>query len=309
MVMPNDDLQLLALTRRYVIPGRPYMKFQGWNLRQMSDVAQSEFGERLGKTAQDVEDEGLARLLSGDWRAKITASWMIAMSSRDWFEGLLGRLLLNGRDGRAALGYVLALTSFGRAQGVQCLRDYVRRGAESNERGASYEWAIAGWKYRQNSRTTPSREGSSFILPEDGWMDSLPSPPEAELISFLCGFVDRFGEKSVRADSRFDPQETFAPLSECSMPGGETWGIVPDEGARMELDRRFTSHPGVTRELRAAVPLAVAADGDFCTALYGLNPAAGAGRWVVSKFGGGIMFEVFAGFDSAVARMSELSHG
>ncbi|MGP3975512.1 DUF6000 family protein [Streptomyces sp. 8N114] len=308
MMMPNDDIELLALTRRYVMPGRPYLKFQGWNLRHLADADLLEFGGSFRKTSQEIEDEGLTRLLAADWRAKITASWMIAMSSRDWFGGLLKHLLWGGQEGRAALGHVFALTSFGRTQDLQCLRDYARRGVELNEWGVSHDWAIAGWKYHQARRIAGSQEAALFKTPGDAWLDSLPSPPEIDLIEFLCGFVERCGLRFVRDGSVVEPLEFFLALSGRARRGAEAWGIVPDEDARQELDRRFLSYPGVADELRAAAPLAVAADSDFRTVLYGLNPAVGEGRWVVSNSRRGIKYEALSDLDSAVELMGEWSH-
>lgn len=66
MVTPNQDVQVLAAVRRDVMRGRPYLKFQGWNLWNTSEDAARDFGQSFGRVSVQADDLDLMLLLHGD---------------------------------------------------------------------------------------------------------------------------------------------------------------------------------------------------------------------------------------------------
>lgn len=273
MVDPNQDVQLLAAVRRYVMRGRPYLKFQGWNLRNAPQDTARDFGQRFGNISARADDLDIMLLLQGDWRAKLTASWMAAMSSRLRFGDLIGSVLLSEDGEQAKKGYAFALTSFSRNRDLACLEEFLHRILVDGRRNSAHEWALAGWRYLHPH----GKQG------EPSWVTEMSTPPEVELMDFLQGWLRRFGVDALKEDPGFDPLSAFRKWT----PGSGTgrWAVVEEEAQRAALDQWLLAHPESPDALRTADPLAVATSTDGGTILYGLAPGSHTGRWAVVERG------------------------
>jgi len=90
-----DDTELLDLIDRHVSPERRYMRLLHGNFAMGPDRA--EFLRALVEDAERITDHELGVLLDADWRARITAAWMIGASRRSRFHQRLGALTAAGR--------------------------------------------------------------------------------------------------------------------------------------------------------------------------------------------------------------------
>jgi hypothetical protein len=83
--LPND-LELIALLRRYVSPGkgeiRRYLKLLGGSFLLLPEPELRRFAHSLAKDAQQITDEHLRILLASEWRARLTAAWLIGLDQR-----------------------------------------------------------------------------------------------------------------------------------------------------------------------------------------------------------------------------------
>ncbi|MDJ1136090.1 DUF6000 family protein [Streptomyces iconiensis] len=307
MMPPNHDVQVLAAARRYVMRGRPYMKLQGWNLRNVPDDVSRDFGISFHRISESATDADITLLLHGDWRAKITASWMAAMTSRYWFGELIGSLLVSGEEERAAKGYSFALTSFARPQDMALLQDYIQKSLDEGRSNSAFGWALAGWKHHHAERQG-TLESVSIRSTEPSWISELGSPAELDLIAFLQVWVATYGGKVPRTDAAFSPVSFFREW--VPVRGGEKWSLVEEESRRAALDQRLRESSAIPGEVRDADPLAVAADVDGRTVLHGLASGLQAGSWAVTDESlgrGTTRCETFSDVETAARRMTELS--
>ncbi|MFF8961692.1 DUF6000 family protein [Streptomyces globisporus] len=108
----DEDDELLKSIRRYVTPGRRYLKLGG-SLMGMTDRERATFLRKLGDPADEITSRELGVLLEGGWRERTTAAWLIAVANRTDFRERLGELLLAGEGPYAGQAYCVALASFG----------------------------------------------------------------------------------------------------------------------------------------------------------------------------------------------------
>ncbi|MEV7458873.1 DUF6000 family protein [Streptomyces rubiginosohelvolus] len=104
----DEDDELLKSIRRYVTPGRRYLKLGG-NLMGMTDRERATFLRKLGEAAGEITSRELGVLLEGGWRERKTAAWLIAVANRTDFRERLGELLLASEGPYAGQAYCVAL--------------------------------------------------------------------------------------------------------------------------------------------------------------------------------------------------------
>ncbi|WP_157519795.1 DUF6000 family protein [Herbidospora daliensis] len=121
---------MIDLVRRFVVPEwcgyRRYMKLLGAFLR-FPDYEAIRFGRGLAKDARRITDHELGVLLDGEWRARLTAAWLIALDRRIHFRGRLAGLLLESEVVHAGAGYCVALARFGEAEDADIPCAYLDR--------------------------------------------------------------------------------------------------------------------------------------------------------------------------------------
>ncbi|MER8157908.1 DUF6000 family protein [Streptomyces sp. NPDC094472] len=122
----HEDAELLALVRRYVTPGRRYLKLSGGLLR-MRGPEYDRFVRDLGEDAGLITAHEIATLLEGGWRERRTAAWLVAVSRRTEFRERLGELLLASEVCCAGLAYCVALARFGTPRDADLLAAYLDR--------------------------------------------------------------------------------------------------------------------------------------------------------------------------------------
>ncbi|GAA2100305.1 hypothetical protein GCM10009801_72720 [Streptomyces albiaxialis] len=230
-MLPQEDVQVLAAVRRYVMPGRPYAKLHGWNLKHRPAPDAHALAAELAARGAVIGDHELVCLFHGEWRARLTGAWLVALGGRTAFRELLGELLTRHGGGKDARGYVLALASFGTEEDAALLRCYAARTPDSDQHRFSRDWAL----------------GALRLL--SGRPD-LPPAPEDELVAFLADLITSHVRPApAGAES---PAERFRAWRPTVLP--EAWRVVTPESARRALDARAVA-------LAAMEPLAVAVAG------------------------------------------------
>ncbi|MFI6321722.1 DUF6000 family protein [Nonomuraea sp. NPDC050556] len=80
----------------------------------------------LAHDAHEITDHDLSILLTGEWRARLTAAWLIALDRRTQFRDQLGQMLSKAVVEKAAAGYSVALARFGTPADAELLADALR---------------------------------------------------------------------------------------------------------------------------------------------------------------------------------------
>ncbi|MEW2506694.1 MULTISPECIES: DUF6000 family protein [unclassified Amycolatopsis] len=125
---------LNAVVEKYVTPGRRY--FHLANTCFLSDPAQREtLGRTLAQDALRITDDELELLLGYEWRAQLTASWLIAFARRVAHRDRIGELLLANERIYAGRGFCFALARFGADEDARLLVEYLRAFLPSTDRG------------------------------------------------------------------------------------------------------------------------------------------------------------------------------
>ncbi|MER7760385.1 DUF6000 family protein [Streptomyces sp. NPDC097619] len=120
-----DDPELMDVARRFVMPGRRYMKLNGGVLRR-SGTDRELFMRELVQAAREITPTELHVLLDGEWRARRVACWLIAVAGRTEFRGRLGESLM-ASEGAYHGSPSLALATFGTDADVDLLCAYLDR--------------------------------------------------------------------------------------------------------------------------------------------------------------------------------------
>lgn len=199
---PHDDAELLALVRRYVTPGRRYLKLSG-SLLRMESPEYDRFMQDLCKDAGLVTPEEIATLLEGSWRERRTAAWLVAVSRRTEFRERLGELLLASEVCCVGLAYSVALASFGTARDADLLAAYLDRYLRRPDLG--YDQAVVMGALLFIDLNLGGGQVDRFRKPGGLWQEWLreaphqqagtdPTPHFLSLIRRLCAFVDECAE-------------------------------------------------------------------------------------------------------------------
>ncbi|GAA0433555.1 hypothetical protein Acor_07740 [Acrocarpospora corrugata] len=195
--LPQTDDEL-ALVRRYVVwsqppPGRGrYMKLRGVNpLREESD--RDVFNAALAEDARRISDADLDILLGFEWRARLTAAWLIGLDVRTQFREALGELLLASELVYSGQGYCLALARFGRPEDAEILTAYLDRYLPQTDCHYDQDWAIGALLHLDAKLGTAHAQ--RFLGPEGLWhrsafagRDPLAAQRRTEQ---LCLFAER----------------------------------------------------------------------------------------------------------------------
>ncbi|MFH9953774.1 DUF6000 family protein [Streptomyces roseolus] len=120
----RSDPELQDLVRRFVTPGRRYLRLGG-SVFRLSPDERFAFVRDLAQAAYDITPAELGVLFEGGWRERKTAAWMVAVAHRVEFRELIGRLLLASEGPYAGVAYCVALAKFGTAADAELLSAYL----------------------------------------------------------------------------------------------------------------------------------------------------------------------------------------
>lgn len=196
-----EDAELLALVRRYVTPGRRYLKLGG-NLLSLEEPEYDRFARCLAEDAELITTHELVTLLDGGWRERRTAAWLIAVSRRTEFRERLGELLLASEVCCTGLAYCVALASFGTPDDADQLTAYLDRYLRRPD--LDYDQSVAMGALLYIDLNLGDNKAARFLAPDGLWHQWLErrsgghrtNDPATylSLIRRLCAFADECAE-------------------------------------------------------------------------------------------------------------------
>ncbi|MET9498965.1 DUF6000 family protein [Streptomyces sp. NPDC006552] len=199
---PHDDAESLALLRRYVTPGRRYLKLGGGLLRMQSPEG-DRFMRSLRADAGLIAADEIAKLLEGGWRERRTAAWLVAVSRRTEFRERLGELLLASEVCCVGLAYSVALASSGTPRDADLLAAYLDRYLRRPDLG--YDQTVVMGALQFIDLNLGGGRAARFRQPGGLWQQWLqdaphmqdaldPTPSSLSLIRRLCALIDEYAE-------------------------------------------------------------------------------------------------------------------
>ncbi|MFD5313771.1 DUF6000 family protein [Streptomyces ardesiacus] len=197
----NEDAELLDVVRRYVTPGRRYLKLGG-SLLRLDESESDRFARRLAADAELITVQELATLLEGGWRERRTAAWLIAVSRRTEFRERLGELLLASEVCCTGLAYCVALASFGTPDDADHLATYLDRYLRRPD--LDYDQLVAMGALLYIDLNLGGHRAARYLAPDGLWHQWLQGRPNRQhanasatylsLIRRLCAFADECAE-------------------------------------------------------------------------------------------------------------------
>lgn len=165
----SGEAELTAAIRQYVTPvtgdiGR-YLNLLHGNFVTMDETERAPFLQQLAGSARQVSDRELATLLSGEWRSRLTASWLIGLSRREQFRGRIGEMLLASEMRYADQGYCLALARFATAADAELLAAYLDIYLPQLDKGYDQDWALGALLHLDGQQGT---NRAARYLTDDG---------------------------------------------------------------------------------------------------------------------------------------------
>ncbi|KAA9160879.1 hypothetical protein FPZ12_015815 [Amycolatopsis acidicola] len=173
-----EEPELGAIVSRYVTPDTRYLKLGHAGVLGMNHAERAEFGHALAVDARAITDHELTELLDYDWRARLTAGWLIALDRRTAHRGRVRELFLASEDEGAGQGYCIALARFGTSEDATILGEYLDKYLPRIDLNLEQFWALGALLYLDSE--LGSDEATQYL--EGGWQKWLASGPTMQLI-------------------------------------------------------------------------------------------------------------------------------
>ncbi|MFC9266822.1 DUF6000 family protein [Streptomyces zhihengii] len=193
----HEDPELHAVVRRFVTPGRRYLKLGG-PLARMTEPERDTFVRELGEDAAAITPRELTLLLEGGWRERKTAAWFIAVARRREFRGLLGEMLLASEVGYAGTAYCVTLATFATTADADLLAAYLDHYLRRPD--LYYDQPAALGALLHVDERLGTEQAARFTAPGGLWPQWIDGPPHKEhhttpgnyrgAVGELCAFVD-----------------------------------------------------------------------------------------------------------------------
>ena len=194
-----DDPESLALVRRYVVWGsgrsgtRRYWRLLGVNPLREDRPDREAFNAALAEDARNITDADLSLLLELEWRARLTAAWLIGLDRRTRFRRRLGDLLLDSELVHAGKGYCFALARFAEREDADILAAYLDRYLPRVDCHYDQVWAIGALLHLDDRFASGHAE--RFLAPDGLWHQSAFAQIEPDVgkcaTKALCDFADQ----------------------------------------------------------------------------------------------------------------------
>jgi hypothetical protein len=198
---PNPDPG--TATRRYVT-GHPehagghrrYLELLHGNFTALPEEQRGPFLRAMRDDARRISDAELEFMLQPgkmiDWRARLTAAWLIGFDRRTRFRALLGELLLASELVYAGQGYCFALTRFGQPEDAAILAAYLDRYLPQTDRHYNQPDALGGLLHLDYQLGTA--QAARFLSPDGPWSRSAfggrDPMSRADRMAVLCDIAE-----------------------------------------------------------------------------------------------------------------------
>ncbi|WP_329536818.1 DUF6000 family protein (plasmid) [Streptomyces sp. NBC_01450] len=195
----QSDPELQGLVRRFVTPGRRYLRLGG-SVFRLSPVERSAFVRDLAQAAYEITPAELGVLFEGGWRERKTAAWLVAVAHRSEFRELIGQLLLASEGPYAGAAYCVALAKFGTAADAELLSAYLDHYLSRPD--LDYDQAVVLGSLLYLDEILGSEYTTRFLAPAgpwDRWLEvravaALDPHDCQQAVKQLCAFVDETAE-------------------------------------------------------------------------------------------------------------------
>ncbi|GGO82298.1 DUF6000 family protein [Nonomuraea cavernae] len=190
------DFELIAVVRRYVSSGRGevrrYLKLLGGGFMMLPDRDLARFARSLAKDARRITDSDLEMLLDSEWRARLTAAWLIGLDRRTHFRERLGAMLLESELVYSGEGYCFALARFAEDSDAEILTAYLDHYLPRLDCHYDQDDAMGALLHLDERLGTD--HAARFLVPGGLWERSTMrkvSPAEKKQVTDeLCAFAD-----------------------------------------------------------------------------------------------------------------------
>ena len=184
MRFAHEDRELADLVRRYVTPGRRYLKL-GPNLLRMDGAELDAFVAALAQDAARVAPRELELMLEGGWRERRTSAWFISVAGRTEFRERIAALLLESEVCCAGQAYCVALAGFGTTADAEILADYLERYLPRPDLDYDQPWAMGALLHME---AVLGNDRTARLIAADGpwqrWIVGRPSNYQIDPNSF-----------------------------------------------------------------------------------------------------------------------------
>ncbi|MEU3466156.1 DUF6000 family protein [Streptomyces sp. NPDC006733] len=159
---------------RNVAGERRYLKLLGGGFLRLGERERTAFVTALQADSFQASHEEIGALLGYEWRARLTAAWMVGVARRVEWRERIGGLLLASELTYAGQGYCCALARFGSKDDAEILVSYLDRYLPRLE--CRYDQGPAlGALLRLDSQLGTSH-AERFVAPDgpwERWVDAL----------------------------------------------------------------------------------------------------------------------------------------
>ncbi|WP_327302164.1 DUF6000 family protein [Streptomyces sp. NBC_01298] len=202
----NTDPELMDLVRRFVTPGRRYLRLGGSSLR-LSGPERDLFMRELVKAAGEITPAELGVLFEGGWRERKTASWLVAVAGRTDFRGRIGELLL-ASEGPGGGAHCITLATFGTSADADLVCRYLDRCLPQPDR--VYDQIVALSTLLHLDAVLGTERAAPYLAAGglwQHWTDATPNllrDPQTyrQVVDQLCSFASECAELFARMETR-----------------------------------------------------------------------------------------------------------
>lgn len=190
----TTDPELLGLVRRFVTPGRRYLRLGG-SLLGLSEPKRVAFARELVQAASEITPAELDVLFEGGWRERKTASWLVVVAGRTEFRSRIGELLLASEGPYAGGAYCVTLATFGTSADADLLCNYLDHYLPRPD--LDYDQGLALGALLHLDAALGSERASRYLADGGLWQQWTDAPPRRDrdpqeyqqVVDQLCSFA------------------------------------------------------------------------------------------------------------------------
>ena len=225
-----------------------YLHLPGEAFADLAERQRSAFLGSLVEAAARIADHELGVLFESEWRARLTASWLVGVGRRSQFRTRIGELLLESRDIYAGQGYCFALARLGTSDDAEILAAYLDRYLRLPDCWYDQHWAIGALLHLDDRLGT--QHATPFLQPGglwQQWAKGGPAPTDTrQQVDRLCALVEQSWSDAGVRGAGWDPTLLCEPWQD----------VLPEQRSRLDAELRAEVGPGHVLEGRSTSVIA-----------------------------------------------------